>query len=95
MGDLRYSSIEKNIPIPEGRNSGLTEMLRKLEFGDSIIIPPNVKISSIYPTAKRLGFKVRTKKEYDPTPVRMWNEIMGRVVLETPLIGVRVWRISK
>lgn len=95
MTDLRYSTIETDIPIPAGRNKGLTEMLKKLEFGHSILVPASIKVSSIYPTAARLGFKVRTKKEYGDRTRKVMIKGIPYPVDEPICEGIRVWRITE
>ena len=61
--------IEKNVPVAP--KSGLTDILRKLDVGDSFLYKAD-KRTSVAPTANNIGIKVTTKKISD-TEVRVWR----------------------
>ncbi len=63
--------IEKGVPIPDVRCSGLSEFLRKLEIGDSVLFPRSFQ-SKVAVTGKNIGIKVATRKE-DKDTVRVWR----------------------
>lgn len=54
--------IEKNKHVKARPRTGLTNMLRKMEINDSILIPKEWQ-SKIYQIAKNVGIKVITGKE--------------------------------
>jgi len=60
--------IRKGVPVP---NSGLTGIIRKMEYLDSVDIPGD-KVSSVHPCASQAGAKVKTKKNSDGT-VTVWR----------------------
>ena len=100
MQDQKYKevlniTVEKDIPIPNDRKSGLTAMLKPLqEAGDSILLPVGIKKSSIYPSAKALGFKVKIREEFGQEEVKKWSDLTNSMAWQKPLIGIRVWRIN-
>ena len=61
--------IKKGVPIPA--NAGLTGIIRKMEYMDSVDIPGD-KLSSVHPCASQAGAKVKTKKNSDGT-VTVWR----------------------
>jgi hypothetical protein len=59
--------IRKGVPIPSGnRQKGLTATLRRMEQGDSIVVPAD-KVSSMHPCAIQAGVKIMTQKNNDGT----------------------------
>lgn len=64
-------NIENNIPIPENRKQGLTEIIKALKIGDSFIMPLDERAKAV-PTAKQIGYKVMTRKISD-TEARIWR----------------------
>lgn len=93
--EVLHIEVEKNIPMPATRRTGLSDLLRKLELlGDSLLLPPGVKKSSIYPTAKSLGFKVKIREEFGETEVKKWSNLTKSMALQRELLGIRVWRVS-
>lgn len=64
--------IEKNIPVPTMRKSGLTASMAAMEVGDSFLID-KLSRTLIYPTGRRLlpkKFSVRTVSD---TELRVWR----------------------
>lgn len=66
-------NIEKNVPLPSRSRGGvgLTSVMKKMEIGDSIVIPKerrNVAAS----TARFAGIKIATRAE-EPGGVRVWR----------------------
>ncbi len=57
-------SIIKNIEIPKDT---ITEILKKLEIGDGFDFPAAARYSSFHVIAKRIGIKIRTKRN------RLWR----------------------
>lgn len=66
MGGMK---IEKNIPIPIGKVSGLTSLMRKMKVGDSVAVPAS---AGVYTQAMLAGIKVTTRKEA-AGGVRIWR----------------------
>ena len=52
--------IEKGIPIPNRKRSGLASALREMQVGDLFLIAKD-KRQSIYTTAKQVGVKVMVR----------------------------------
>jgi hypothetical protein len=66
--------IEKNIPAPPHKHSGgLTETMKKMEIGDSILLP-DTSTNRHYPyeVAVRLNIKIRYKI-IDDGKMRVWR----------------------
>jgi hypothetical protein len=65
--------IEKNVPMPErSRNvMGLSALLKKMEIGDSIVIPKE-KRNVAGSTARSAGVKIATRAE-GSNSVRIWR----------------------
>jgi hypothetical protein len=59
--------IRKGVPVPSvNRQTGLTATLRRMEQGDSIVVPAD-KVSSMHPCAIQAGVKIMTQKNDDGT----------------------------
>lgn len=87
--------VEYNIPIPKRSRTGLSAALRKLDKeGATILLPPGFKKTSLHPTAKSLGFKIRYQEEYSETQVKKWSEKFKVMAWQNELTGIRVWRIN-
>lgn len=71
--------IEKNIPIPPGRNkSELGKAIRLLKVGESFLAPANTVHGTISTHARRVNIKYTTRVEYpegkDNIPrIRVWR----------------------
>lgn len=63
--------IRKDVPVTQSRRTGLTEAIRNMVCGDSIVIPVN-QISSAHPCATAVGARVTTRKNEDGT-VTVWR----------------------
>ena len=68
--------IEKGIPIPKRaaprwRGGNWIENLRRMEIGDSALIPVWA-ISGINACSKRLGMKLRYHRQLDGINTRIW-----------------------
>lgn len=64
--------IEKNIPIPPTRRKGsICETLRRMEVGDSVVLPKGKDIGW-RSSAKTLGMKVAARK-ISGTECRLWR----------------------
>ncbi len=61
--------IEKNIPISDGY--GITDFLRKMEIGDSAVVPAKQR-ASISTCGKQIGLIIKTRK-IDDENVRIWR----------------------
>lgn len=57
--------------IPVGRTAGLCATLRKMECGDSIVIPLE-QHASVHTCARRVGAKVKTRNTGEGT-VMVWR----------------------
>lgn len=64
--------IDHNIPLPNQKRKELTNILRQLEIGDSFILPPHIKTTSLPQTAKQIGINVLQKKQPDGS-IRVWR----------------------
>lgn len=53
-------TIEKNVPIPENKQTGFTKALHKLKVGDSFVVPHWVANSCTL--ANHIGIKIMTRK---------------------------------
>ena len=62
--------IEKGIPIPSIKFTGLTAILRRLDVGDSILWLPT-HVSNLHTTAKAIGIQIATRTEGDRR--RIWR----------------------
>lgn len=72
--------IQKNVPMPPGRFCGTTDVMTRLEVGDSFFLPgvtSRVAWSRVGGIAHRLKIKLTT-----------------RTVTENGISGIRVWRIK-
>lgn len=64
--------IQKGIPIPTPRSSGVSGTLRKLQVGDSFLTELNhSNRSNIYLSACRIGIKITARSEGDK--LRVWR----------------------
>lgn len=72
--------IEKGIPIPNtkpvgnrwGRGAKWVALIGSMEVGDSVLVE-NVKLSSIYTTCRRKGWKIRVQIQEDWNYRRVWR----------------------
>ena len=87
---MNAPKIDKGIPLPEGwgRDSSkfnLTATLRKMEVGDSFVMPPNYKDLSLPEVQRRVlnGSSIHKPKRFTT-----------RMVEEDGVRVVRVWRIE-
>jgi hypothetical protein len=66
--------IQKGVPIPFSNKpkTGLTETLRRMEYGDSIVVP-NSKRGSVYSCAAQAGIKVQTQSNPDGLTTTVWR----------------------
>lgn len=62
--------IEKGIPIPMSRETGLTAAIRKLKVGDSFVVT-RVQRAQCAASGNRLGFKLATRNAEGG--VRVWR----------------------
>ncbi len=76
--------IDKGIPVPirgVSKNTGIVDVLRKLEVGDSFrVATKNVGLSfqaSVYKYALRVGIRVTTRLEREGTDTyfRIWRTL--------------------
>jgi hypothetical protein len=67
-------AIRKGVPIPflSKPKSGLTETLRRMEYGDSIVVP-NSKRGSVYSCAAQAGIKIQTQSNLDGSTTTVWR----------------------
>ena len=68
--------IEKGIPFPtrlvcRHRGGKWVDLLRRMEIGDSVLIPIGV-VSSINSISKKIGMKLRYQKQPDGIHNRVW-----------------------
>lgn len=65
--------IETEVPIPEPKheNSGLTETLRKMNVGDSIVLTA-AQVLSLTRIAKDAGVKITRRRESE-NEFRVWK----------------------
>lgn len=68
--------IEKGVPIPESPNTprkalGLTETLKKMEVGDSILLS-RTRASACRSVADRIGIVI-TSRQVDKETSRIWR----------------------
>lgn len=66
--------IQKGVPPPPSskRKTGMTELLRKMEHLDSIVVP-NSKRSSVYSCAAQAGIEIRTRGNPDGKSITVWR----------------------
>jgi hypothetical protein len=60
--------IRKGVPVP---SKGLTDTIRKMECGDSIVIPIDRRVAA-HTSARSIGAKVRTRSNHDGT-LTVWR----------------------
>lgn len=60
--------IRKGVPVPP---KGLTDTIRKMECGDSIVIPVDRRVAA-HTSARSIGAKVRTRSNHDGT-LTVWR----------------------
>ena len=67
-------AIRKGVPIPllSKPKTGLTETLRRMEYGDSIVVP-NSKRGSVYSCAAQAGIKIQTQSNLDGSTTTVWR----------------------
>jgi hypothetical protein len=64
--------IDKALPIPEGHYATLAGAMRRLEVGDSLVVPPNYGKLAAYRNAERLKIRITTRMQPDGTQ-RVWR----------------------
>ena len=66
--------IHKDVPVREGRGGGrgLSGSIRRMNPGDSIIVPVDLS-PSIHACARSVGAKVRTRRSDDGATVTIWR----------------------
>jgi len=70
---MKYK-IEKNIPISAHGHNGsgyLTNLVKKMEVGDSVLVKDRKKANSLTLTLRRLGYKSVTRKINNS--IRVWK----------------------
>jgi hypothetical protein len=55
-----------------GRGAKWANLIRSMEIGDSVLVVKRA-MSSIYPTCRRNGWKVRIQSQPDGRTVRLWR----------------------
>lgn len=65
--------IRNSVPIPDGRNNGrgLSATIRRMVYGDSIVISSG-QLTSVYTCARSVGAKVKTSSNKDGT-LTVWR----------------------
>lgn len=63
--------IDKNVPLPANRKSGLTSVFRNMEINDSVVIPLSIRHLAAS-TANQIGIKITTSK-ISETEARVWR----------------------
>lgn len=65
--------IEKGVPMPTNRrnNKGYTEALRKLNIGESVVLPTNIKSARV--TAYAAGLSGRYAARVEKEGTRVWR----------------------
>ena len=73
-------AIRKGVPIPllSKPKTGLTETLRRMEYGDSIVVP-NSKRGSVYSCAAQAGIQIQTQSNLDGSTTTVWRVDEGAV----------------
>ena len=67
---MKTAAIQKNVPIPPPRQTGITALLKQLKVGESVIVDtPNR--GSLHGNAKNIGIKIVTRKE--GSGFRVWR----------------------
>ena len=61
--------IEKNVPIPKKRTSGVSALLRKLKVGESILLPKQAAYTQAYAVLGKGNCTIRST----PDGVRVWR----------------------
>lgn len=88
-------TIEKNIPVPKNtRNTGITAALRKMEIGDSFVLPLEINPRSLYPLAKQIGIRIQCKQEKSTELVKRFRPKLGIEIKDYKTIGIRIFRIG-
>lgn len=70
---MKYK-IEKNIPISAHGHNGsghLTNIIKEMEVGDSVVVKDRKKANSFTLTIKRMGYKAITRKV--DKGIRVWK----------------------
>ena len=63
--------IDRNIPIPKGHQTGLTNIFKKLKVGDSFESPS--WIANGYTLANNIGIKILVRKQENGS-YRIWRK---------------------
>ena len=76
IGAVPTFVIEKSIPVPPTHSStlakDLSEVLLKMEIGDSILMPAGQMVQA-YKSAKDVGVAIVTRRTEDVTVRRVWK----------------------
>jgi len=73
--DINNFTIEKGIPAPKPKSRGFIAVLRKMNIGDSVLVPRTEYsrvLSNAYYTARKYGMKVVSRKNSDGS-IRFWR----------------------
>lgn len=65
------SKIEKGIPMPKARKTGITDLLRSMQVGDSVLVTKK-DARSMLVINKRVEIKIATRKVSE-TEMRVWR----------------------
>ena len=63
--------IEKDIPMPKARRTGITDLLRSMQVGDSVLVTKK-DVRSMLVINKRVEIKIATRKVSE-TEMRVWR----------------------
>jgi hypothetical protein len=63
--------IKKGVPVPSSARGGLSATIRRMSYGDCIVIPLE-QYMSVHTCARSVGAKVRTQSNKDGT-VNVWR----------------------
>lgn len=71
MNNNTEIKIEKGIPIPKPRHTGMSEVLKRMQVGDSVVVPVTMRPNlNVY--ADRIRIRVVTRK-VDTDHIRVWR----------------------
>jgi hypothetical protein len=78
--------IRKDVPIPQDRSTrtGLSATIRRMEYGDSTVIPGDQQMS-VHTCARSVGARVKTRSNKDGT-VTVWR-IDEPIVIDRNIFG--------
>lgn len=63
--------IEKGIPMPKAQKTGITDLLRSMQVGDSVLVTKK-DAKSMLVINKRVEIKIATRKVSE-TEMRVWR----------------------